>query len=143
MKYKNLIGFISACALGIAASHDLFAAEKVYTWTDAKGVVHYGERPPKDTPAKLVHTRTGHSDPTPAAITPTIAKEEQTAVVDNAQSARNNQEQCTTARENLTLLNSVARIKTQNAEGATVYLTEEDKVKQRDAMQLFIEQSCD
>lgn len=143
MAYKKLIGFISACALGIAASHNLLAAEKVYTWTDAKGVVHYGEHPPKDTVAKLVHTRTGHSEPTPAPASPISVKESEVDAADDQQDSQKDPTRCTTAKENLKLLNTVARIKTKNTEGVIVYLTEEDKAKQREAMELVIEQSCE
>lgn len=118
-------------------------AEKVYTWTDSKGVVHFGERPPKDVKATLVKTRTGHSDPTPAQ---TAAAQPKTAVETaeaNQQASLKDPMRCTQAKENLVMLNSVARIKTQNADGTTVFLTEEDKVKQREISQQIIDQACE
>lgn len=119
-------------------------ADKVYTWTDAKGTVHYGERPPKNVKATLVKTRTGHSDPTPAQAAAAQANTNTatTAATNNQQSLKD-PERCARARENLTMLNSVARIRTTNADGVAVYLTEEDKTKQREIAQQIIDQACE
>jgi len=139
MKYLQVIGFL---LMGGLISQSVLA-DKVYTWTDTKGVVHFGERPPKNVNATLVKTRTGHSDPTPvqtAAAQPTAAADIAAA---NQRASLKDPERCAQAKENLAILNSVARIKTQNAEGITVYLTEEDKVKQRQSTQLIINQACE
>lgn len=125
--------------MAIAISQSALAA-KVYTWTDSKGVVHFGERPPKDVKATLVKTRTGHSDPTPAPVTPAPAT---TQTQNNAQSSLKDPARCTQARDNLAMLNSVARIKTVNADGVTVTLTEDDKIKQRELSQKIIDQACE
>ncbi len=142
MKCSRVLGVISALILGLAISQSGFAKEKVYTWTDAKGVVHYGERPPKNVKATLVKTRTGHSDPTPAQTAATKAKAEAAATENNQQSLKN-PERCARAKENLAMLNSVARIKTTNADGVDVVLTEEDKTKQREITQQIIDQACE
>ena len=139
MKYLRIIGF---CLMGVLLSQSVLA-EKVYTWTDSKGVVHFGERPPKDVKATLVRTRTGHSDPTPeqaAAAQPKTAAETAAA---NQQASLKDPARCAQAKENLAILNSVARIKTTNAEGVAVFLTEEDKAKQRETTQLIINQACE
>lgn len=39
------------------------AAGKIYTWTDADGVVHYGDRPPKEANAEEVSIRGRRSEP--------------------------------------------------------------------------------
>ena len=127
--------------MSLLASQSVLA-EKVYTWTDSKGTVHFGERPPKNVKATLMKTRTGHSDPTPAqtaAAQPKPAPE----AANNAQPSRKNPERCAQARDNLAMLNSVARIKTVNAEGVTVYLTEEDKTTQRTISQQIIDEACE
>ena len=138
MKRAQMIGCL---LLGLLASQFVLAA-KVYTWTDSKGVVHCGERPPKDVKATLINARTGHSDPTPApAVTPPPAA---TTTNQTAQpTSLKDPERCAQARENLAILNSVARIKTVNAEGVTVYLTEEDKAQQRNIAQQAIDQACE
>lgn len=138
MKRVQIIGCL---LLGLLASQCVVAA-KVYTWTDSKGVVHYGERPPKDVKATLVRTRTGHSDPTPAPATATPAATA-TAATPAQPTSLKDPERCAKARENLAILNSVARIKTVNSEGVTVYLTEEDKTKQREIAQQAIDEACE
>lgn len=139
MKFLRIIGF---CLLGILASQSVLAA-KVYTWTDSKGVVHYGERPPKDAKATLVNARTGHSDPTPAQIAAAQPKPTTEAPAAAMPTSLKNPERCAKAKDNLAILNSVARIKTQDASGVEVFLSEEDKVKQREAMQAIINQACE
>lgn len=142
MKCSRVLGVISAVILGLAISQSGFAKGKVYTWTDGKGVVHYGERPPKNVKATLVKTRTGHSDPTPAQTAATQAKTDAAAAENNQQSLKD-PERCARARENLAMLNSVARIRTTNADGIAVFLTEEDKIKQREIAQQIIDQACE
>lgn len=139
MKYLQVVGLLLVSGL----ISQTVLADKVYTWTDTKGVVHFGERPPQNVKATLVKTRTGYSAPTPrqtAAAEP--AATAQTAIADERVSLKD-PERCAKAKENMAILNSVARIKTTNAEGIAVYLTEEDKVKQRQSTQLIINQACD
>lgn len=144
MKLSHIVRLAGIALVGVMLSQQGFAKEKVYTWTDSKGTVHYGERPPKDTPSKLVHTRTGHSDPTPVPTSPLgISEPVADSAGDDAQASQKDPERCATAQENLTLLNTSARVKIKNAEGILVYLTEEDKVKQRETMQIIINQSCE
>ncbi len=143
MKFSHILRLTGIALVSLMLSQQGFAKEKVYTWTDSKGTVHYGERPPKDAKATLVKTRTGHSEPTPAqtaAAQPMPAAEETTAT--NQQSLKD-PVRCTQAKENLAILNSVARIKTTQADGTSVYLTEEDKTKQREVAQLIINQACE
>lgn len=144
MKFSYIVKLVGIAFISAALSQPGFAKGKVYTWTDAKGTVHFGERPPKDVKATLVKTRTGHSAPTPeqaAAAQPkpatsnTAQTEQQTSLKDP--------ERCAAARENLNLLNSAARIRTRNADGVTVFLTEEDKVQQREIAQRVIDQACE
>lgn len=140
MKYLRLIGFL---LISVLISQTVLA-DKVYTWTDTKGVVHFGERPPKNVKATLVKTRTGHSDPTPEQAAAAQAKTTaETSTATNQQISLKNPERCTKAKENLAILNSVARVKTMNADGVAVYLTEEDKAKQRETSQQIIDQACE
>ncbi len=141
MKYLRLSGFL---LLGIVMSQAVLA-EKVYTWTDAKGVVHYGEHPPKDVKATLIKTRSGHSDPTPAQTTAAQPKPaaEPAAAANQQQASLKDPERCAQARANLATLNSVARIRMPNAEGTLVSLTEEDKAQQREITQQVIDQACE
>ncbi len=126
---------LASISLGSAAKNG-----KVYTWTDSKGVVHYGEHPPKDAQAKLVKTRTGYSEPTPASATSSITSSTPAAAATTRPAG--DPERCKQAQDNLHLLNTVARIRTQNAEGVMVYLTEDDKAQQRQKMEEIIALEC-
>lgn len=142
MKYLRLIGFL---LLGAVISQTALAG-KVYTWTDAKGGVHYGEHPPKDAKATLVKPRTGHSDPTPAQTAAAQTTEQSKTAAQaaaNRQASLKDPERCSQARENFATLNSVARIRVPNAEGTMVYLTEEEKAQQRELTQKIIDQACE
>lgn len=139
MKFTGvlILSGILLSGIGVGA----FAKDgKVFTWTDSKGVVHYGEHPPKDVQAKLVKTRTGHSDPTPTsttAMSQAAAQQEQ-----GADSSLKDPMRCTRAKQNLDVLNSGAPIRMQNENGETVIMDEEEKAKQRNISQLIINQAC-
>lgn len=141
MKHKLLISIIGLWVATLAAGNALAAKDNVFTWTDDKGVVHYGERPPKDSQARQIKTRTGHSDPTPAAPrTPTPAT---TAPQDSVAASLKDPERCATAQKNLELLNTAARIKITGDDGIQRLLTEDEKEAQRNTMQAIINQACD
>lgn len=142
MKYLRLIGFL---LLGAVISQPALAG-KVYTWTDSKGGVHFGEHPPKDAKATLVKTRTGHSDPTPEQAAQAAAAQSKAATqpaAANQQASLKDAERCAKAQENLATLNSAARIRMPSADGTMVYLTEEDKVREREMTQKVIDQACE
>lgn len=143
MKFSHIVKLAGITLVGVMLSQQGFAKEKVYTWTDSKGTVHYGERPPKDVKATLVQTRTGHSDPTPEQVAAAQPKPAAEATAATQQTSLKDPERCAKAKENLAILNSVARIKTTNADGVAVYLSEEDKTKQREISQQVIDQACE
>lgn len=140
MKQKLLISILGAWVVAFSASNTFAAKDNVFTWTDEKGVAHYGERPPKDPQARQIKTRTGHSEPTPAPAAPTTPANTTTdAVADSLKDP----ERCTMAQKNLELLNTVARIKIAGEDGVQRLLTEEEKEAQRTAMQAVINQACE
>jgi hypothetical protein len=143
MKFSYIVKLAGIVLIGAVLSQPSAAKDKVYTWTDAKGTVHFGERPPKDMKATLVKTRTGHSEPTPAQAAAAQPKTTVNSTAVNQPTSLKDPERCARARENLTMLNSVARIKIQNADGVAVFLTEEDKVQQREISQRIIDQACE
>ena len=50
---KRIFLFI-ACFYAVAVGA---AAEDIYRWTDERGVIHYGEKPPANRPSTVVNTR--------------------------------------------------------------------------------------
>lgn len=149
MKFSYIVRFAGIALIGVTLSQQGFAKDKVYTWTDSKGVIHYGERPPKDAKATLVQTRTGHSDPTPAQIAaaqpkpaPAPAPAPEDPRVAQA-AALKDPARCAVAKENLAMLNTVARLRMPNADGVMAPMTEEDKKQQRIMTQKVIDQTCE
>ncbi len=141
MKHLVLIGFLLT---NLLASQSVFSSDKVYTWTDAQGVVHYGERPPKDTKATLIRTRTGHSEPTPeASAAPETTAAQQPQVPQQKIGVEKNADQCAAARQNLTTLKGYARVKIADANGETRYLSEAEKQQKMNETQKVIEQVCE
>lgn len=147
MKFSYIVKLVGIALLGVTLSQQGFAKDKVYTWTDNKGVIHYGERPPKDVKATLVQTRTGHSDPTPAQIAAAQPKPAPAPPVEDPRVAQaaalKDPERCAAAKENLAILNTVALIRMPNADGVMAPMTEEDKKQQRIATQKVIDQACE
>lgn len=140
MKHLAIIGFLFA---GLVISHPALSSGKVYTWTDAQGGVHYGERPPKDTKAKLVRTRTGHSDPAPEAAPAATPQDSAAQQPQPTVGVEKNADQCASARQNLTTLKGYARVKIADANGETRYLSEEEKQQKMDETQKVIDQVCE
>lgn len=143
MKHKRLISIISLWVAALASGSAIAAKDNVFTWTDDKGVVHYGERPPKDSQARQIKTRTGHSDPIPATTPNTQDKTSTTQANSPVATTFKNPERCNTARKNLELLNTVARIKIADEAGVQRLLTDDEKAAQRIAMQEVIDQACE
>jgi hypothetical protein len=132
---------ITLCFLlaSLGLSHSALSA-KVYTWTDAKGVTHYGERPPADTKAKIINARTGYSEPVPSPeAIKTQAQAEQTAET----LVQQNPERCAAAKKNLDALNNYASIKVKNEKGEMRFLSEEEKATKLAEMQEIANESCE
>ncbi|PUA27944.1 MAG: hypothetical protein B0W54_15660 [Cellvibrio sp. 79] len=142
MKFSSVLMASAVLMTVITLSNTAIAKDgKVYTWTDSKGVIHYGEHPPKDVQAKLVKTRTGHSDPTPAPKT-TTTNSSVSNVAEEAAPVAKDPKRCEQAKENQKLIDSGAMIRTKNAAGYTVYMSPEEKAKERERMQEIINQEC-
>ncbi len=139
MKFSHVL-MISGILLASISLTCAAKGGKVYTWTDSKGVIHYGEHPPKDVQAKLVKTRTGHSEPTPAPTANTPATPQPAATAGTG--SLKDPDRCTKAQENLDILNSGAPIKMKNEKGESILMSEEEKDKQKNLFQLIVNQAC-
>jgi hypothetical protein len=122
---------------GFIASPLVFA-DKIYSWVDAKGVTHYGENPPKDTPSRQLNARTGHSDP----VEYTTEDKKETPKAKAATSADPSPERCALARKNLQALTTNPRVKTTDKNGENRYMTPEEMQAQVDTMQKIIADEC-
>jgi len=122
---------------GFIASPLVFA-DKIYSWVDAKGVTHYGETPPKDTPSRQLNARTGHSDPVEYAE----AKKEETTKAKAATNTEPTEERCELARKNLQALTTNPRVKTTDTNGEQRFMTPEEMQAQVETMEKIIADEC-
>lgn len=127
-------------------------ASKFYKWTDESGVVHYGERPPVPSEAKVVNVHVS-----PASEEAEKSPEEKRAALEAAQakaaeeaarkqtSAENDEiakENCEIYRQNLSALQNSARIREKDASGEYRYLTEEEKAERTTAAETYLKDNC-
>jgi Domain of unknown function (DUF4124) len=113
-------------------------ADKIYSWVDEKGVTHYGENPPKDTPARQLNARTGHSDPVEYGSGQKAEPEKAKA----ATGPQPSEERCETARKNLQVLTTNPRVKTTDKNGENRYMTQEEMQVQVETMEKIIAEEC-
>ncbi len=66
---KIASSFICTASLLLSITSSSAIANEVYTWTDANGVVHYGDRPPDGQKAQVINVREtpGDRQPDPAS----------------------------------------------------------------------------
>lgn len=75
MQRNTLFPLIAATLCAAAMTLTVHAGEKVYKWTDAEGVVHYGQQPPTETQSEAIKVQKGYS--TAAEQDPAELSEEQ------------------------------------------------------------------
>lgn len=128
-------------------------AQSVYRWTDEDGVTHFGDREPTGRQSDRVSVRTGRLSGTPAErATP----QEQLRALDEqrnentrranetaVEEARRKQREanCATARSNLQVLSSHARVRIEEG-GEQRYLTPEEIETQRARFEQAVEENC-
>jgi hypothetical protein len=131
---KRLLGIALSCFM----ISPIVMADKIYSWVDSKGVTHYGENPPKDTPARLLNARTGHSDPVVYENRDTKS----TTTTEKAQAATPSAERCELVRKNLQMLTTNPRVKTTDKNGETRIMTPEEMQTQVENMEAIIADEC-
>jgi hypothetical protein len=137
MNYRVILG----CCLMVTLCQGV-AAAKVYTWTDEKGVTHYGEHPPQGATAKKINARTGHSEPTPTE-TPATPEKSPTPSAEQAPQSTKDPERCEIAKKNLETLKSNARVRVPDGNGNTRFLLDEERQSKVDETEKVIEESCE
>jgi Domain of unknown function (DUF4124) len=150
----------TTCALILAttvlvfSTHFATAAGKVvYRWTDERGNQVNSDRPPPPgikyetiaTTSSMMHTvEPENSNSAPTANPKTGKEDPASPVADaNAQASQKNPELCARAKDNLTQLDTHARIRLRDDQGEVRYLSEEEKSlekqKAQDAIKVFCE----
>ncbi|WP_336368324.1 DUF4124 domain-containing protein [Marinobacter sp. C2H3] len=149
MKTKLLL-----LALLAASVPTLSQAASVFKWTDENGVTHFGDRQPDDgRKAQKVDVRVGTGAGKPAATPSPQAKVEdmEKAQADQASTAREKAQEearqklraanCETAKSNLSIIDSNARIRMEK-DGEMRYLTPEEIANQKATFQKIADENC-
>lgn len=148
----NRFALLGAVLTTLVLSSTLQAAGKYYKWTDAAGVVHYGENPPDPSKAVRVNVHTGKTseeaveklEENRAKAKAASAKASDDAAEKDisAENAKIVKENCDIYRQNLSALQNSARIREKDAKGEYRYLTEEEKSARTQAAETYIQENC-
>lgn len=130
---------LAALALAAALASTPALAAKVYSWVDAQGKTHFGDKPPKDAQARQVKVSdTTSSDADDelkrleerrAAAAAERAREkgdEKAPDVGSADDRERMQKLCEQHRKNLDALKSGKRVQTKDEKGNPRYLTDQE-----------------
>lgn len=137
----------------LAAAPAIGSGASVYKWTDANGVTHFGDRQPTGQSAEQVSVRAGTSrNPSGQrqsaqeqleALESEQAAQQQRQKESAVEEARRKQREanCSTARANLGIIESNARIRVDE-DGESRYLSPEEIEQQRQQFQRIADESC-
>ncbi|PSF05876.1 DUF4124 domain-containing protein [Marinobacter fuscus] len=137
----------------LAAAPAIGSGASVYKWTDANGVTHFGDRQPTGQSAEQVNVRAGTSRNPPAqrqsaqeqleALESEQAAQQQRQKESAVEEARRKQREanCSTARANLGIIESNARIRVEE-NGESRYLSPEEIEQQRQQFQRIADENC-
>ncbi|MGH1471392.1 MAG: DUF4124 domain-containing protein [Cellvibrionaceae bacterium] len=150
MNYPNLIiiAIVSSCLISTSA----MAAKNYYKWTDAEGVTHYSAQRPNNTDSEAVsikggRTVTENSTDTKASQTENkpkpagSVKEEDLAPGETVEVFEKDLERCKAAKDNLKLLQTSPRIRTNN-DGEVKFMSDDERATRINESQQAIEESC-
>lgn len=153
---KKQLGLIAIIFIMISGS--CLAAPEIHRWVDDEGVVHFSEQPPNDTKSEVVDTRVDTvsvvetSQETPA--------EEATAAAEKTSPAEQAREERAAAREAaaekkaiteaaceqnkaiIAQLEPFPRVMTTNAEGETVRMNDDERLKKLGEAQDYVAANC-
>ncbi|XKH00096.1 DUF4124 domain-containing protein [Marinobacter nauticus] len=139
-------------ALMMCATPGLATGASVYKWTDENGVTHFGDRQPTGGNAEQVKVRpskgSGSNRQSPQERVNAMEEQEQqdqqrrneTAVQEAQRKQR--EANCATARSNLEIIRSNARIRTEGEDGEIRYLTPEEIEERRQQFEKIAEENC-
>ncbi|WP_323751931.1 DUF4124 domain-containing protein [Marinobacter sp.] len=137
----------------MAATPGLSADSSVYKWTDENGVTQFGDRQPTGKKAEKINVRSGTSR---SANSDRATPQERLSEIDGQQQATAERKQetaveeanrkqreanCETAKTNLKVISSNARIRVEE-NGELRYLSPEEIDAQREQFEAFAEENC-
>lgn len=136
----------------IAVAPGMTMSASVYKWTDANGITHFGDRQPVGANSETVNVRSGTSSGAASRTTPQIRlgelQEQQQKEADRkkataVEAARRKQRaaNCESARSNLKVIDSNARIRIEE-NGEMRYLAPEEIAEQREKLEEIAAENC-
>ncbi|MBJ6138643.1 DUF4124 domain-containing protein [Marinobacter litoralis] len=137
----------------MAATPGLAADSSVYKWTDDNGVTHFGDRQPTGKTAEQVNVRSGTSRnsgserASPQERLNQFEEQQQASAERKKETAveeanrKQREANCKTAKENLKVISSNARIRVEE-NGEQRYLSPEEIDEQRKKFEAFAEENC-
>ncbi|MCG3170046.1 MAG: hypothetical protein CALGDGBN_01578 [Pseudomonadales bacterium] len=133
MSHRHRIRTTLLAALITFAAAGAQAAERVYKWVDADGVVHFEQQPPAQAEAEAIKVQKGFSTVDPEATAEPTAEEKQAAA---------DAETCRVATENFTMLSADGNVKRTDEYGDTHILTPEEKASERARAEAAMKRFC-
>ena len=117
------------------------SAGSIQKWVDENGDVHYGDAPPLSTKTENVRVQSAPSNPG-KALPRLNDNNEQQATGGGAMSEEQSMIQCENARADLIVIDNNSRVKLQEADGSSRFLTPEEIQERRKVAQADIEKFC-
>ena len=149
-----LLTCITAFLLCIASGSAI--ATEVYTWTDADGNVHFGDKPPSGQKAETVSIRAAppasnaviddNASGQNSSASPSAAEVKRQEIVDNRQQHRDQQAQtdrmCAIHARRLEKMEPNRRVYYQDADGETSLIDDDRRVALIEESKAFIANNC-
>lgn len=128
-----------------------FAADSHYRWNDKHGNPVHSDRPPPpgtdyevvSTTSSLVRRVNSAEGVVPAELEPSYRNEFELVDTAKPQSIKKNPEYCERAQENLSTLDTFARIRIRDDQGEYRYIDEDEKEAQREQARKLIDIHCE
>ena len=117
------------------------SAGSIQKWVDENGNVHYGDAPPLTTKTENVRVQSAPSNPGKALPRLNDGNEQQ-AAGDGAMSEEQSMISCENARADLIVIDNNSRVKLQEADGSSRFLTPEEIQERRKVAQADVEKYC-
>ena len=121
-----------ALLVGLAVS-GAGAAERVYKWVDAEGVVHFGQQPPAEAKAEAIKVQEGYSTSNPEAAVD---------LTDEQKKAAADAETCRTATENHKTLSGAGEVTRVDEYGEKHTMSQEEKDAEAARAKAAMERFC-
>jgi len=143
---KTLIRMvIVSLSLGVCIS--AFSADNIskvtYKWTDENGIVQYTEHPPQNREYdKITVTTSGGQEVVTVSAEEASTKTEGTTNNALDEMVKANERNCKIAKQNMEVLNKIARIKVSDDKGENRILTPEEKQARIEETQSQIDIYC-